>query len=104
MGRCCSARSRSNATHEQRWDAKTAARIAKDHYGSFKAMFEAHGWPERGAKMMTAAPKRSVALRGFKAESSTRLTQGVHSAAYFQIELLGGTVCRAPGHRGIGGK
>ena len=24
--------------------------------------------------------------------------------AYFQIELLGGTVCRAPGHSGIGGK
>jgi len=29
---------------------------------------------------------------------------GVHLAAYFQIELLGGTVCRAPGHSGIGGK
>ena len=29
---------------------------------------------------------------------------GVHLAASFQIELLGGTVCRAPGHSGIGGK
>ena len=30
--------------------------------------------------------------------------RGWHLAAYFQIELLGGTVCRAPGHTGIGGK
>jgi hypothetical protein len=27
-------------------------------------MFEAQGWPERGDKMMTAAPKRIVAQWG----------------------------------------
>ena len=46
-------------TCELEWDAKSIAKIAKDHYGSFKAMFEAHGWPERGAKMMTAARRGS---------------------------------------------
>ncbi len=51
-------------THEPGWDAKTIARIAKEHYGSFKAMFEAHGWSERGAQMMTFAPKRIVAKWG----------------------------------------
>jgi hypothetical protein len=44
---------------EPGWDAKTIARIAKDQYGSFKAMFEAQGGPERGANMMTAVPRGS---------------------------------------------
>lgn len=29
-------------------DAKAISRIASPHYGSFLAMIEHHGWPERG--------------------------------------------------------
>jgi hypothetical protein len=58
---------RSSTAHEV-WhrDAQQTGgnRIAKDNCGGFKAMFEAHGWPERGPKMMTAAPKRIVAQWG----------------------------------------
>jgi hypothetical protein len=58
------------------WDSKTIARIAKAHYGGYPGMFKAHGWPERGAKMMTAAPKRIVAQWGsiseFEAQHTTK--------------------------------
>lgn len=40
--------------HEPGWDAKAIARIAKEKYGGTTQMFEAHGWPERGSKMMIA--------------------------------------------------
>ncbi len=43
---------------EQGWDAKEISRIAKDRYGSLKAMFEHFGWPERGSKMMPAQGRR----------------------------------------------
>lgn len=39
------------------WDAKEIARVTKTHYGTLAQMFEAHGWPERGAKMMTAVQR-----------------------------------------------
>ncbi len=41
-------------THEQGWDAKAIARIAKEKYGGTRQMFEAHGWTERGSGMMIA--------------------------------------------------
>ena len=34
------------------WDAKAISEIASEHYGGFTAMFEKHGWPERGQDMM----------------------------------------------------
>ena len=39
-----------------------------------------------------------------KAESSPRFMRGIRLRTCAQIELLGGTVCRAPGHGGVGGK
>jgi hypothetical protein len=33
-------------------DAKIIAEIANRRFGSFAAMFEHHGWPERGPHMM----------------------------------------------------
>lgn len=33
-------------------DAKAISRVASEKYGSFLAMFEKHGWPERGSDMM----------------------------------------------------
>lgn len=40
------------------WDAKAISRIARQHFGGLKEMFEFHGWPERGTKMMPAQQKR----------------------------------------------
>ena len=38
--------------HEPGWDAKAIARIANEKFGGLQEMFEAHGWSERGSKMM----------------------------------------------------
>lgn len=35
-------------------DAQAIARVAREYYGSLRNMFEVHGWPERGNKMMPA--------------------------------------------------
>ncbi|MEC9346263.1 MAG: hypothetical protein VYB54_08545 [Pseudomonadota bacterium] len=40
------------------WDAQAIARIAREHYGDFTRLFEAHGWPERGADMMRKVQTR----------------------------------------------
>ncbi len=40
------------------WDAQAIRDIANRHYGGFAEMFEAHGWPERGASMMPAQGRR----------------------------------------------
>lgn len=40
------------------WDAKEIARIAKETYGGPHQMFEAHGWPERGASMLPSQQRR----------------------------------------------
>jgi hypothetical protein len=40
--------------HEPGWDAKAITRIAKEKYGGTLQMFEAHGWSERGSRMMIA--------------------------------------------------
>lgn len=39
-------------------DAKAISRIASERYGSFLAMFENHGWPERGSDMMCKVQTR----------------------------------------------
>ncbi len=46
------------------WGAKAIARVAQDSYGGLRQMFEAHGWPERGAAMMPAQQKRVAATYG----------------------------------------
>lgn len=40
------------------WDAKAISDIASRHYGGFLAMFEKHGWPERGSDMMRKVQAR----------------------------------------------
>jgi len=39
-------------------DAKAIARIASERYGGFAAMFEQHGWAERGSDMMRKVQTR----------------------------------------------
>jgi hypothetical protein len=39
------------------WDARAISEIAKRVYGGYSKMFEHHNWPERGAQLMTSAPK-----------------------------------------------
>ena len=39
-------------------DAKAISRIALERYGSFTAMFEEHGWEERGSNMMRKVQTR----------------------------------------------
>lgn len=41
-------------------DAQAIKRVADNYFGSFKNMFEVHGWPERGADMMTSAPRHII--------------------------------------------
>ena len=45
------------------WDAKVIAEIAR-RSGGYAAMFEAHGWPERGSDMMRKVQKRVVESYG----------------------------------------
>ncbi len=45
-------------------DAKAIAEVAKRHFGSFEAMFEHHGWPERGSDMMRKVQTRVVETYG----------------------------------------
>ncbi|SFR58847.1 hypothetical protein [Litoreibacter janthinus] len=46
------------------WDAKAISRIAKEHFGGWTQMFESHGWPERGAKMMPSVQRRVAETYG----------------------------------------
>lgn len=39
-------------------DAKAISRIASARYGGFAAMFEEHGWAERGSDMMRGVQTR----------------------------------------------
>lgn len=39
-------------------DAKAISRIASERYGGFAAMFEEHGWEERGSDMMRKVQTR----------------------------------------------
>lgn len=40
------------------WDAKAIAETAKEKYGNFTKLFEAHNWPERGRDMMPKVQSR----------------------------------------------
>ena len=40
------------------WDAKAISRVASDAYGGLLAMYEKHGWPERGSEMMQKVQAR----------------------------------------------
>ena len=46
------------------WDAKAIAEIAKAKYGDYAALFEAHGWPERGPDMMRKVQTRVTETYG----------------------------------------
>ncbi len=45
------------------WDAKEISRIALQ-YGGMAGLFEKHGWPERGSKMMPKVQTRVVEYYG----------------------------------------
>ncbi|PJK31337.1 hypothetical protein [Minwuia thermotolerans] len=45
-------------------DAQAITRIANEHYGGFEKLFEARGWPERGARMMPAVQRRVAEAYG----------------------------------------
>ena len=45
-------------------DTKIIAEIAKRKFGNFTAMFEHHGWPERGSEMMRKVQTRVVGAYG----------------------------------------
>ena len=40
------------------WDSKAIAETAKEKYGNFTKLFEAHDWPERGRDMMPKVQTR----------------------------------------------
>ncbi len=50
--------------YTQGGDAQAIRRLASDYYGSYQAMFEAHGWPERGDMMLPTVQSRVVELYG----------------------------------------
>ena len=45
-------------SRSQGWDAAAISEIAKAKYGDYEALFEAHGWPERGSDMMRKVQTR----------------------------------------------
>ena len=56
-------------------DAKVIAEIARRKFGGFTAMFEHHGWPERGSDMM-----RKVQTRVVESYGSVRAFEDRHRA------------------------
>lgn len=46
------------------WDKRVVNRIAREEYGSLKAMFEAHGWSADGRRLGQIAPTRVVETYG----------------------------------------
>lgn len=46
--------------YNQGGDAQAISQIAKNYYGSYRNMFEVHGWDVPGDKMMTSAPSLIV--------------------------------------------
>lgn len=45
-------------------DAKAIAHVARSRFGGFAAMFEHHGWPERGSDMMRKVQTRVAETYG----------------------------------------
>jgi hypothetical protein len=56
--------SNNGTSYSQGGDAQAIKRIANSYYGSYRRMFEAHGWPERGEKIMPAVQSHVVATYG----------------------------------------
>lgn len=50
--------------YSQGGDAQAIQRVASAYYGSYANMFEAHGWPERGNKIMPSVQTRVVETYG----------------------------------------
>ncbi len=50
------------------WDSKAIAETAKQKYGNFTKLFEAHNWPERGRDMMPRVQSRVKQTYGSVAE------------------------------------
>ncbi|QDL91079.1 GIY-YIG nuclease family protein [Paroceanicella profunda] len=50
--------------YAQGGDAQAIRRIANDYYGGYAEMFAAHGWPERGNKLMPSVQARVVDTYG----------------------------------------
>ena len=53
-----------NHDRSQGWDAAAIAEIAKAKFGGYAALFEAHGWPERGSDMMRKVQTRVTETYG----------------------------------------
>lgn len=51
-------------TREPGWDAKAISETIKRVWGDYTTAFKAHGWPERGAKMMGASQSHVVERYG----------------------------------------
>jgi len=51
-------------TYKPGGDAKIIAEIAQGKFGGFAAMFEHHGWPERGSDMMRKVQTRVAETYG----------------------------------------
>lgn len=54
----------SESTYAPGGDAKAIADIARARFGGYLAMFEHHGWPERGSDMMRKVQTRVVETYG----------------------------------------
>lgn len=52
------------ATYRPGGDAQVIAEIAERRFGGFLAMFEHHGWPERGSDMMRKVQTRVAEAYG----------------------------------------
>ena len=50
------------------WDSRAIAETAKQKYGNFTKLFEAHNWPERGRDMMPKVQSRVKQTYGSVAE------------------------------------
>lgn len=57
-------------------DAKAIAEVARRRFGGFEAMFEHHGWPERGSDMMRKVQTRVVETYGSVAKFETAYGEG----------------------------
>lgn len=53
-----------DAERKPGWDKKAVNRIAKEHYGSLQAMFDAHGWDAGGRTISQIAPTFAVQTYG----------------------------------------
>lgn len=51
-------------TYRPGGDAKIISEIARARFGGFAAMFEHHGWPERGSDMMRKVQTRVAETYG----------------------------------------